>query len=350
MKSNLFKSILVLAVFMFGTAMVNAQSIDQNTTINAKHSYWVNSSDGAQGTHDASEHADNTYDWQVYQWDGSADYSSDSWTATVATGSFSFDFTPYTNSNGTANAFRTDVTWLAAGDYVLEVKETDQEGCITIRRFGIRILDLDLLLVMKDGDGAELTTDASNCNTDNEIILGSSTTDDNDVNSYGLQTMTFTYEVSLSTVKGSTDSADAFATKFATGKWKFDFNLTGSAYPTAPTEASATWSIVNDGDVTGSITDNDGSNEIEVNAGVETVTIQVILQNIAADEAQLYTLAAAIAPSTVNVELGGASATDYAEGTEPSTYDGVADAASNKNGTPTISVKPIPNTSKISFQ
>jgi hypothetical protein len=322
-------ALLLTAVLLTAIgADVFAQGSQQTVTINSTRNYWVNSADYA--TAPTGDAATNSYVWSVYEWDGTTDYTLDTWTATAATGDFS----------GAADTdYNTQITWLATGSYVVEVIETSDDNCTTVRRFGVTVIDLDLLVVTKDHTGAVLDAAGVYCNTNSGDIWGDS--NDDNLNSESLATMTMTYEISLYTVKGSTTASDLIGTALPLAAWKFSAQ-DASTIPSSP--GSVTWTVTD-----GAGTYTTGSlNEITVAAGTSTVTITAEIQNIAADDAEQYILDFSVSPATVLVDNGGTSGV-YAEGQEPATYDGVQDTDSHLNEAQIITVKPIPNTTKIKF-
>jgi hypothetical protein len=324
-------ALLLAAVLMAAIgADVFAQGSQQTVTINSTRNYWVNSTDGT--TQDVSGHDVSTYQWAVYTWDGSADYTSDSWTANAATAASDYNFTSGSTS------FNTQIEWLATGTFVVEVVETSDDNCTTVRRFGVTVIDLDLLVVTKDHTGTTLSAAGTYCNTNSGDIWGDS--NDDNLNNESLATMTMTYEISLYTVKGSTDSDDLIGTALPAAAWKF----TAVDASTIPTSGSVTWSVTDA--ATGASYSTGDNNEILVPAGTSTVTITAEIQNIAAEDVNDYVLGFSIDPSTVLVENGG-TAGDYEEGQEPAAYTG-ADG-SHTNSAYTITVNPIPNTTKIKF-
>lgn len=297
------------------------------TVINSTRIYTVNAGDAT--------HTGNGYAWAVYKNTGNTDFNDQAWagTATAAT--------DVTLSGETTN--QATVVWLKGGYYVVQVTETGQgTGCKTIRRFGVHVFDLDLLVKTFDKDGTtEFTANqAAVCNTNSGGIW---TADDaNDLNAAtgvtpALGTMVYTYKVSLYTAKKSTTAADLIGDAIPSAKWRFT-PTDNSTLPTTPAQ-TITWAVTAGG--TGSM-----GSIITVPAGTSEVTLTGTIKNIAADEAQLYKLNFSIAPSTVQIEDSGNS--DYAEGTEPSDYDGVTDTGSHYNKAYEVIVNPIPNTSKIS--
>ncbi|WP_321286559.1 hypothetical protein [uncultured Sunxiuqinia sp.] len=334
-------TLLSLFVLIGMSANVFAQGSQQTVTINSTRNYWVNSTDG---TTQDDDHVDNSYTWAVYLWGGSDDYTAGGWdaTATAATAGTNYNFVG--SSSGT-DVFATQINWLASGSYVVEVVESNgTTGCTTVRRFGITVIDLDLLVVTRDHLDATLTADGTYCNTDEGNIYGDDDADD--LNSStgvdpALGTMTFTYEITLYTVKGSTVEADQIGDALSSAGWKF----TAVDASTIPTSGDVTWTV-SGGSGTYS---TGGSNVITVAPGTSTVTITAEIQNIAAAAEEDYELDFSIAPSSVLIENGGSSSTDYAEGEEPADYDGVTDTDSHLNSSYTITVNPIPNTTKVKF-
>jgi hypothetical protein len=320
-------ALLLAAVLLTAiSANVFAQGSQQTVTINSTRNYWVNSADYA--TAPTGDAATNGYVWSVYEWDGTADYTLDTWTATAAgAGDYS----------GAADTdYNTQITWLATGSYVVEVVETSDDNCTTVRRFGVTVIDLDLLVVTKNHTGTTLSAAGTFCNTNSGDIWGDS--NDDNLNNESLATMTMTYEISLYTVKGSTDSDDLIGAALSAAAWKF----TAVDASTIPTSGSVTWNVTG----SSSTYDTGENNEILVPAGTSTVTITAEIQNIAADDAEQYILDFSVSPATVLVDNGG-TAGDYAEGEEPAAYTGVD--GSHTNSAYTITVNPIPNTTKIKF-
>jgi hypothetical protein len=319
----IFAAVLLTAI----SADVFAQGLQQTVTINSTRNYWVNSAayETAPTTNDGS-----TYVWSVYDWDGSGDYMLPSWTATPATGDYSVV--------AGGNVYNAQLKWLVAGSYVVEVVETNT-SCTTVRRFGVKVIDLDLLVVTKDHLGDIITTAGVYCNTDEGNIYGDG--DDDNLNNSGLVTMIMTYEISLYTVKGSIAPADLIGTALNTAAWKFTA-VDASTIPAAP--GNVTWTVTGG---TGTYTTG-GTNVISVPAGTSTVTITAEIKNIAAENTANYVLGFNVGTATVLIENGG-TAGDYLEGQEPSTYDGILDVLSHKNAAVGITVKPIPNTTKIKF-
>ncbi|WP_163710081.1 hypothetical protein [Mangrovibacterium lignilyticum] len=288
----------------------------------------------AKRVYSVTANASNSFTWAVYSWTSGVDFTSDTWTATAAPGS-AYAMTPTANS--------TEIEWLVPGSYVVEVTEANggSGGCTTVRRFGVTIIDLDLLVVTKDNLGTVLTADASAiCNTDEGNIYG--VDDADDLNSAtgvtpALTTMTMTYEITLYTEKAGTDGSE-IGTVLNSAGWKFTI-VDNSTIPSSP--GNVIWTVS-----TGDTYTTLGSNVITVGAGVSKVTITAEIQNIAANDGTNYVLDFSIDPATVMIENGGTSSSDYAEGQEPDTYDGTS--GSHTNDAYQITVKPIPNTSKIS--
>ena len=327
---------LLVAVFLtvFG-AKTFAQGVQQSVIINATHNYYVNSS--AYATAPTGDAATNTYAWAVYAWNGTEDYTSDNWDAVGADAS-SF-------SGATDVDYNTQITWLAGGNYVIEVVETNGKECKTKRRFGIEVMDLDLLVVTADHSSTTITDSTVYCNTNEGDIWGDSDADD--LNDESLETMTMTYTISLYTIKGNTDDANLIG-DINEGKgaaWKFTLN-DNSTIPTVAT-TPVTWTVF---DANETVYTTGAANTFTVAAGTSVVTITATIQNIAADVANKYNLDFSIDPATVLVENGGSDPNDYAEGQEPTDYvDGTAEPDSHRNDAAPITVNPIPNTSRISF-
>ena len=312
---------LLVAVFLtvFG-AKTFAQ--DQTAFVNASYTYSVN---------------DNTtnseYSWKVYTYEG--DWSDITTTSAIidVTGTSSI----YTATASTSNVQK--IEWLSAGSYIVEVTETNATTCSTIRRFGISILDLDLLVQTFDTDGTtEFTADQeATCNTSADTILASDTINDfDDVNAYGLGTMTYTYKVTLYTKQGGAAGTE-IGTVLSDAAWKFTI-ADASSIPTTPKEAGVVWTV--DGtEVT------DINSPIEVAAGTSEVTITATIQNIAADVNTQYKLDFDIDPESVVIDTDGDG---YDDGVEDGDYDGTE--TSHVNNAFSVTVNSIPNTSRISFK
>ncbi len=302
----------------------------QKTLINSTRNYSVTS----VGT--------NSYSWEVLAWTSTEDFGSQTWTEAAATPA-NFEL-----SHGTESA--ATVLWKVAGHYVVQVTET-QNGCTTKRRFGVHVLDLDLIVntfyyneegVTPTLNNDPISVDVLRCNT-NE---GNKWTNDdpenlNTATDPALVTMKYVYEVKLYTVKGSTTSTDLIgdATQLPAALWKFKPAATANqALP-----GTTVWKIKIGSGAETAYTFGD---EVLVPAGTSVVTISATILNLADVAANQYVLDWNIAASTVKVENSLVPNNDYAEGTENDLYesgDGV-----NKNNPYKITVKPIPNTTKIS--
>lgn len=310
----------------------------------------------ATKTYSVDEHPNSIYTWSVYDWTGADtdDFTDESWTATAAAG------TDYTKTD---NNYSTEIKWLIPGSYVVEVVESNgTNGCSTVRRFGVTIIDLDLLVVTKY-EGTTITgTGGDNvmCNTDAGNIYGDLDADNlNDgatTVTPALGTMTFTYEITLFADKAG-EAGKELGTVFSDALWKFELANT-VVLPTSQNSSSAnvasiTWAIeagsVADG-VTAANTSftTEGTGIINVPAAVNTVTITATIQNVADVLDQNYVIDMSVDPSTVMVENSATHNSDYAEGLEDADYDGTTDADSHTNSAVQITVKPIPNTPKIS--
>lgn len=336
---NLF-SLICLVVLLGISASVMGQGSQQTATINSTRNYWVNSAD--LGVTQIAAHVGNSYAWSVYTWDGTTDYTGTAWTPTAATAGTAFNFVG--TSSGT-NVYKSSIKWLSTGTYVVEIVETSTgtTACTTVRRFGVTIIDLDLLVVTKDHLDATLATPGLYCNTNTGDIYGDSDVDDlNDASvTPVMETMVMTYEISLFTAMGGTAN---IATTLPSAGWKFTA-VDASIIPTPL--GNVTWAI--SAGATGTYTTG-GTNVITVAPGTSVVTITATIKNIAAAATEDYVLNFSIDPATVLVENGGSSATDYAEGQEPATYiGGTAAPTSHKNSAVQITVNPIPNTTKIKF-
>lgn len=332
-------SLLCLVVLLGVSANVMGQGIQQTTTINSTRSYWVNSSDGTVAPV-AAEH-NGTYAWSVYKWDGnvSTDYTATTWTATDADDA-SFDFV------GGTTSWKSQIKWLETGSYVVEVVETNTgtNACTTVRRFGVTIIDLDLLVQTFDLNGITLlSADVNRCNTNSGNIYGEG--DAINLNSLTGVTpemgeMTYTYKVSLYTLMGGDDTKE-ITDAFATAKWKFTVTNTQNLKPATST-SDITWAIPTQTGVTGSLTDGSGTIEVDSKS---IVTITVTIKNVADVTPNDYVLKFNIDPASVLVDLNGDSSFD--EGQEPTGYDGTT-SGSHTNSAFQITVSPIPNTSRIS--
>lgn len=320
-----FFTLLSLLLVMGMSASVMAQTFDQVTTINSTRPYYVNSNDG---TEVLPGHTGSTYQWSVY------DYQSDFLTATSLTAADDADF----DFVGGSTDFKSEITWLAAGNYVVEVVEANAgDGCTTIRRFSVQILELDLLVETYSHEDVLLDADLTTCNTNSGNIWG--TTHDDDLNQESLETMIFEYKVLLYTKKAGA-AADEIATVYTDAKWKFTVNNTANTKPTT-SQAGITWSIPTQTGVTGTLDEN-GVGTITA-SGVSEVTIEVTIQNVADAAAENYVLDFDIAPSTVLVDLNADDV--FSEGIEPDNFDGTND--SHTNSAYQITVNPIPNTTNI---
>jgi|GEM_PF-2058733 hypothetical protein len=321
-------TLLSLFVLIGMSANVFAQTFDQTTTINSTRPYYVNSSDGS--AEDLPGHTGSTYQWSVY------DYQSDFLTVSSLTAAAGTD---YSFGAGSDETFKAQITWLAAGNYVVEVVETSSNSCTTTRRFSVQIIELDLLVQTYDHETTPnlLDADFTTCNTNSGDIWGTDNAED--LNDESLNTMKFTYKVSLYTKKAGTAS-DEIMDSFTSASWKFAVSNASNTKPTT-TEANITWAIPTQTGVTGSI-DANGDGNITA-TGVSEVTIEVTVQNVADAPDENYVLDFDIEPSSVVVDLNGDS--DFSEGTEPTGFDGTD--GSHTNSAFQITVNPIPNTNNI---
>ncbi|MDP3913490.1 MAG: hypothetical protein Q8R96_07125 [Bacteroidota bacterium] len=331
-------SLVCLVVLLGVSASVMGQGSQQTVTINSTRNYWVNSTDA--GATQIADHIGNSYAWSVYTWDGTADYTLTTWTPTAAAGT-TFNFV---GASSGLNVYKSSIKWLGTGTYVVEIVETSTgtTACTTVRRFGVTIIDLDLLVVTKDHLGAALAAPGLYCNTNNGDIYGDADVDDlnNATVTPVMETMVMTYDISLFTAKGGTAN---IATTLPLAGWKFTV-VDASVIPTTP--GNVTWVVTG---ATGTYTTG-GTNVLTVDPATTVVTITATIKNVAAAATEDYVLNFSIDPATVLVENGGASATDYAEGQEPATYiGGTAEPTSHKNSAVQITVNPIPNTTKIKF-
>jgi hypothetical protein len=327
-------SLLCLVVLLGVSANVMGQgTINQQTGVNSPRTYSVTNTTG------------NSYSWEVFSWNGATDYSAQAWPTGTALTAGEDEF-----SSPSLAAASIVITWKIGGFYVLQVTEAaaGTTACQTIRRIGVQVFDLDLLVQTFDLNGTTEFTEnqAARCNTDEGKIWTND--DDNNINlatDPQLGTMTYTYVISLYTVKGSTAEAALIGNALPTAKWRFT-PVSTSTTPASP--GILTWAITSTGATlkTGeTLMAADG--EIDVDAEVSQVTITATIKNIAAAVAAQYKLNFAIASGSVNIENGGASATDYAEGTENSLY--TTGTGINTNSAYEIIVDPIPNTSIIAY-
>nr|WP_319998366.1 hypothetical protein [uncultured Draconibacterium sp.] len=319
------KKLVFLLVAVFLTAFgAKTFAQDQTAFVNASYTYSVN---------------DNTtnseYSWKVYTYEG--DWSDIATTTTTGITEVTGNPSIYTGS--ASSTYEQEIKWLAAGKYIVEVTEKNKEtDCSTIRRFGISILDLDLLVQTFDTDGAtKFTADQeATCNTSADTILASDTINDfDDVNAYGLGTMTYTYKVTLYTKQGGAAGTE-IGTVLSDAAWKFTI-ADASSIPTTPTEAGVVWTV--DGTEVADI-----ESPIEVAAGTSEVTITATIQNIAADANTQYILDFDIDPESVVIDTDDDG---YDDGVEVSTNNGTGN--SHVNNAFSVTVNSIPNTSRISF-
>ena len=333
-------SLVCLVVLLGISANVMGQGSQQTATINSTRNYWVNSTAGA--TQDVSGHTGNTYKWKVYTGTGT-DYTLPAWTA-VAAPDASFDFV------GADTDYKSAIKWLAAGSYVVEVVETGATPatCTTIRRFGVTVIELDLLVVTKDNTGSPISTATTLCNTNSEGIYGD--LDDDNLNLASVTpimgTMSATYEITLYTAKNG-GTGDLIGTTLNQADWKF--TVVDQSILPATNSSSITWTVTNGTVEGGGSYLTGGTNTITVARGTSTVTIKAVLKNVASISTDDYELKFSINPASVMVENGGTSSTDYLEGQEPAAYNGITDTGTHKNAAVQINVNPIPNTTKIKF-
>ena len=341
MKKLLFSLCLLAFVAITSTSFGQSHTNPKIETVNATKTYSVD------------EHASSVYAWSVYDWTPSDDFTAETWTASPAAPA------DYTKTDAT---YSTEIKWLVPGSYVVEVEESNgASGCSTVRRFGVTVIDLDLLVVTKYGSTTITGTGGDNelCNTDAGNIYGELDADNlNDGAATvdpALGTMTFTYEITLFADKAGV-AGEELGTLLPAALWKFDLansvTLPTSQNSSSADVASITWAID-----AGSISDGvaaantnfatQGTGTINVPAAVKTVTITATIQNVADVLGENYVIDLSIAPSSVLVENSATPNGDYAEGQEDADYNGTTDTDSHTNNAVQITVKPIPNTSKI---
>lgn len=343
-------SLVCLVVLLGVSVNVMGQGTQQISGANVFRNYWVNSADGT--TAPGASHLGSTYQWNVYDWDGTVDYSVKGGTwdlAKTATTNTKFTF----DAVNVATVFNPKIKWNNAGKYVLEAVETSSTNCVTIRRFGVVILDIDLLVVTENHLNVTLADVATYCNTDENSVFGDA--DDDNLNSTtgvtpALGTMVYTYSITLFTEKNTTDDTKEIgdvtlpaAQGGGAPQWRFTLD-NNSILPSNPTEADITWAVV-DG-TPASITTNSGTTVITAGAGISTVTVTATVQNIAAAAIDQYELDFAIDPATVQLDLSGSVTPDFSDGQEDATYNA---AGANRNAPYKVTINSIPNISKIKF-
>jgi len=225
---RLLKITLVLAISLiaFGT-----YAQDATHAVGSIHKFKVNV-DGSD-VH-LTDHVGNTYTWAVYASDGT--------TAATAT-----DYT-FTTSDTGVDVNSTNIQWLNAGTFYVEVTEANAAGaCTTLRRLEILVSAgaIDLAVLATDNSGTQVSgAGLTDCNDSSGEII------DNTSNDFGKSTRYFT--VSMTT--------DGQA--WTTGAWGFNFtSLTGATVTT--TTAGVTI----------------GTTAITVPAGESVVTFQVDVAN-----------------------------------------------------------------------
>lgn len=127
---------LALAFFMLS---LGAFAQDATHSVGSTHTFKVNVSDPG------GDHTGNIYAWTVSLTDGSN-----------VTGKYAF----VGDSNG-VDVKTAKIQWLAAGDYWVDLTETNKNGaCSTVRRVNILVTAgaIDLLVVASDKDGAKITS------------------------------------------------------------------------------------------------------------------------------------------------------------------------------------------------
>lgn len=201
--------VLAISLIAFGT-----YAQDDTQAVGSVHKFKVNV-DGSD-VH-LADHVGNTYTWAVYKADGSS-------AAVVGT-----DYT-YTTADNGVDVNSTNVQWLQAGTFFVEVTEANAAGtCTTLRRSEILVSAgaLDLIVLASDGAGATVSgAGLIDCNEMSGKIIANTATD------FGSTTRHFT-------VKMTTD-----AQAFTTGKWGFDFVTSVTSTVTSSTGGTVTGSSV----------------------------------------------------------------------------------------------------------
>ena len=208
---RLLKITLVLAISLiaFGT-----YAQDATHAVGSVHKFKTNV-DGSN-VH-LGDHVGNTYTWAVYQADGT----------TPAVDNTDFTFT--TADNG-LNINTTDIQWLQAGTFFVQVTEENSAGaCTTLRRLQILVSAsaLDLAVIASDNVGATITGAAlTDCNDMSGKVIANAAVD------FGTTTRYFT-------VKMTTDTQP-----WTTGAWGFKFTTSVASTVTSSAGGTVTGSDV----------------------------------------------------------------------------------------------------------
>ena len=201
--------VLAISLIAFGT-----YAQDDTQAVGSVHKFKVNV-DGSD-VH-LADHIGNTYTWAVYQSDGSS-------AAVVGT-----DYT-YTTADNGVDVNSTNVQWLQAGTFFVEVTEANAAGaCTTLRRLEILVSTgaLDLMVSASDAIGTTVSGAAlTSCNGGSGVIV------DNVTNDFGSTTRYFT-------VKMTSDTQ-----AFTTGAWGFDFTPSPASTVTSSAGGTVTGSSV----------------------------------------------------------------------------------------------------------
>lgn len=330
MKKQIYFLVSLFALIGFSSNVMGQTSPDQITGVNAPKTYKVNYG-GTTPAH-LPDHVGNTYTWNVYTWDGSSDFGDQAWGATTAASS-AFTFGSGTAGTGEVNAYSKQITWKTSGSYVVEVVESgDGTGCKTKRRFGVRVIELDLLVTTLREDGTdEIQNNVTECNTAEGKVWTNS--DNTDLNGTGvdpaLGTTVYKYKIQLFTKDGGSAS-DNIASTFPDATWQFNPTVTN----TTPTGGLVSWNYSTG--ATGAV-----NSAISVAKATSEVILTLTLKNVAGDEALKYINSLTVANTSVKIDLLGGST--FADGTEAAT-------TAHSNVGKQITVNPIPNTSKISVE
>jgi len=217
---------------------------DATHSVGSIHTFKVNVDD--------TGHTGNAYTWAVYlkKADG---------TDGDATDMYAF----VGNLDSGVDVKTVQIQWLAAGDYFVELSETNATGgCSTLRRVNVLVTagDVDLLVVASDDGGSKLTgDDLTDCNDKSGEIIANAATN------FGTSTRYFT-------VSMSTDTQP-----WVSGDWSFDF-VVNQKHATTPT---TTTTITNNSSVTvvdGAIAGISGT-KVTVNSGNSFVILAVTVDN-----------------------------------------------------------------------
>lgn len=307
------KKVGLILCFVLSFSIVKAQDgLTSGTpitkSVGASNTIKVNADGAGPYTH-KTDHAGNLYTWEVLKVVSGVESAAGGDVSLTLASDFT---TALPASVDVANLFQVGVVWNVAGDYIVEVTETNQQtgqgNCTTKRRFFVKVTNqMDVALVALKSDEVTIITDDADrisCTDASGNIIDNITPD------YG--TSTRYYKVTMST--GSSFNP----------AWSFDFTLA---------TISATVKSVSVTGETVTFTENGTTGNIAVSAGVSEIVVAVEMNNTVA---VLQTLDFSIDDTSAKYTSGGV---EYVEALDQN----------GNNSVKEFTINPMPNTSVISF-